>query len=353
MAENTESDGRMRANAGDAGYIRLGKNILEVKGGVRAIRTLRASLLSLAYALGGSAKREAYLVLVNPGISEERLRAEWEAALLALSGPVRKRLHLITVRAGRFVGLPDAPPKMIQEYVSDLIDREYRPGTILRRPDYFFVVLTILVNQWLRKGGPVSTRWLMETAGCSYPTASKALKRLGRAVKRHPYRRVELDRFPKDAWKQLLAVSDDVRQTTRFIDQSGQPRSPEVLLSRFRNLRRPEVAVGGSLGARRWQPNLDLVGNPRLDLSIHCPGNRLDLGFVRKLDPALAPAETTFEQATLVVHVVRQAVPTFQLGPDGVNWASPVECLLDLHEMRLEPQALEFVNVFAEARVDG
>jgi len=350
MSEDRKFPNKPVAERGIDGYLGAGNLIFEVKGSIRAVRSLRASILSVAYALDKSPTKEAYLVLVDPGISEVRLRTEWEAALHALSEPVRLRLRLIIVRDGHYSGIPDSPNKRIERYVAARLAKEKAPGTRLPRPDYFFVVLKILVNHWLCIGGPLTTRWLMETAGCSYPTVAEALKRLGQVIKRHSDRRVELDRFPREAWRQLLALSDNARATTRFVDRSGQPRSPDVLLRRLKQMHRPDIAVGGSLGARHWDPDLDLVGNPRLDLSIHCPGDRLDLDFASRLDPALVKSENAKEPSPLVIHVVREATPMFELSSDGVNWASAAECLMDLHELHLEPQALEFLRFFTASR---
>jgi hypothetical protein len=88
------------------------------------------------------------------------------------------------------------------------------------------------------------------------------------------------------------------------------------------------------------------VGDPRLDLSVHCPENRLDLDFVKQLDPALNRSADARQPASLVIHVVRRADPLFEVDTTGVNWADPVECLLDLQEMHLEPQTLEFLRSF-------
>jgi hypothetical protein len=38
-------------------------------------------------------------------------------------------------------------------------------------------------------------------------------------------------------------------------------------------------------------------------------------------------------------------VTFFQKSDDGMVWADEVECLLDLHEARLESQALEFLEL--------
>jgi hypothetical protein len=328
------------------GYIESGKRVFDVKTGLRAVRNLRAGILSFAYLLDQRPGIEGYLILVDPKISRERLRDEWESASRTLSEHVRLRLHLVVVEDGRYTGLPEEPTKKIQKYLANLLAIEARPGTALPRPDYFYVVLKVLIHQWLRKAGPVTTRWLMETAGCTYPTVSKALKRLGHMVQRHSDRRVELGGFPREAWKQLLAVADDVRLTARFVDTSGQPRSPEALLRRLIDMKRHDIGIGGSLGARHWYPDLDLVGNPRLDLTVHCPANRLDLDFMKKLDPALSRSVNARQPAPLAIHVVRRADPLFEVDPTGVNWADPVECLLDLQEMHLEPQALEFLRSF-------
>jgi hypothetical protein len=104
------------------------------------------------------------------------------------------------------------------------------------------------------------------------------------------------------------------------------------------------VGVAGVHGALQHDPELDLVGLPRLDLSVHSPGNVVDLGFVRRVDPALQPAIDADEPAQLVLHFVRSADPLFSEPDQGVRTADPVECLLDLFEMRLEPQALELVR---------
>ena len=65
--------------------------------------------------------------------------------------------------------------------------------------------------------------------------------------------------------------------------------------------------------------------------------------FVRRLDPALKPAERG-EIPQVVVHTLYRPKSLFQMKETGTPWADEVECLLDLHEARLEPQALEFLE---------
>ena len=207
-------------------------------------------------------------------------------------------------------------------------------------------ILRILIHQWLLGKGPIAVSSLMEISGTSHPTVSRSLERFDHYLKRHSDRSVELRSFPREEWARLLAVSDEVRGTVRFADRSGQARSPDSLLRRLRQLQRQDIAVGGVLGAKHYQPSFDLVGNPRLDLSLHSGRKPADLSFVERLDPGLEKTVRRDESPTLVIHTIRRAESLFQPGEDGLPWADPVECLLDLHEARLESQALEFLNSF-------
>ena len=204
--------------------------------------------------------------------------------------------------------------------------------------------MVLLVHQWLLGEGQVTTKWLMEYAGCSYPTVAEVLRQFQHCIIRHSDRRVELRSFPKEEWARLVAISEKARSTLRYADRSGQPRSAESLLRRLQRLDRKDIAVGGIWGAKHYHPQLDILGSPRLEISVHCPGKIADLNFIEQLDPALAQTGQRDEPASVVVHFVRRAKPLFQMGENGLAWANPVDCLLDLHEARLEPQAREFLH---------
>jgi hypothetical protein len=111
----------------------------------------------------------------------------------------------------------------------------------------------------------------------------------------------------------------------------------------LRELKRSDIAVSGVLGARHYFPGLDLVGAPRLDLVVHTLRPEGSHEFLRKLDPALKPAKRG-EPARVFIHTLCRPVTLFQESGDGIVWADEVECLLDLHEARLESQALEFLE---------
>ena len=109
------------------------------------------------------------------------------------------------------------------------------------------------------------------------------------------------------------------------------------------DLHRDDVAVGGVLGARHYLPKLDLIGTPRLDLTINVFNRHESETLIRSLDAGLVPAERG-EMPHVVVHTVNRQASLFERDNRGSIWADQVECLLDLHEARLEAQALEMLD---------
>lgn len=329
----------------------VGNYLVEVKTRVAALRTVRNGLLQLAYALADRPELKGVLVLSDVAVTPERLRHEWQLATSVLAHDMVDRLSIYYEQDEQLRGIPKEPDPKIQNDILNLLASVRRPETAhLRRPDYSFWVPVLLIHQWLLGRGPITTKWLMQTAGCSYPTVAVTLRRMADFIVRHSDRRVELRRFPKEEWERLVATSDKARGTIRYSDRSGQPRSAESLLRRLRNLNRKDTGIGGVIGAKQYYPNLDIVGASRLDVSLHCPGNVADLGFVERIDPGLKPVERRDEPASLVVHLLRRADPLFQTGKNGLASADPVECLFDLHEARLEPQAREFLASFPSAK---
>jgi hypothetical protein len=320
---------------------------VEVKFETHSIRNLRASLLGLAYWLTNNPTSRGLLVLVDSRMTEERLQREWKLAEQTLHPEVLERMTVAFAKNKQYVGLPRDLGDNFRVWLDQLVLRESREG---KPRESFYAILEVLLHQWLLGKGPMASQWLMKTVGCSYPTVATSLRRLEPSLLRHSDRRVELRYFPRDEWARLLAVSDEVRSATRFSDRSGQPRSIDSLVDRLKRLGRSDIAVGGVIGARHYQPALDLVGTPRLDLSLHCRGKNVDWNFVKELDPALQETKRRDEPAPLVIHLVRRARSLFEPGEDRLPWADPVECLLDLHEGRLESQALEFVQSFPAAK---
>jgi hypothetical protein len=331
--------------------VEVGNTLIEVKPGLRAVRNLRTGLMDLAYRLvQRTAQHRALLVLTDPEITQDRLEREWRAAQETLRPEVMERLNLVVFKDGQFHGLPqDSDPKIRPHLERIVLEQLERGGSPLARGETYYELLEILIHQWLLDKGPMTADWLAKTAGCNYRTVASALRRLGGAIKRHSDRRIELAYFPQEEFARLLAVSDRFRATTRFTDRSGQPRSPEAHLRRLEKLNVTDIAIGGVIGARHYDADLDLVGTPRLDLSLHCPGKQMNLSFIEKLDPALKRVDDPHQPANVVIHAVRHANPLFQPRDGGLRWADPVECLIDLHEGHLDAQAADFLRAL-EAR---
>ncbi|MCB1224905.1 MAG: hypothetical protein KDK99_03750 [Verrucomicrobiales bacterium] len=324
----------------------VGDALVEVKIGLDSRRALSSALMKLAYLLAEKPGFRGFLVLVDSAITLPRLREEWARAAQVLRLEIQQRLHIFQYQTDTLRGVPTDPDAEMQRIIREVVSREQSSIAGLhqsRSATPYYDILRILINQWIKRAGPLTSRWLAEAAGCTYPTVASSLEKLEKYLTRHSDRRVELKAFPKDEWFRLVANAEKVRQTLRFADHSGQPRSVESLLTRLQNLRLEGVAIAGVPGARRLHPSLDLIGTPRLDLTLHDRARQPDIGFLRQLDPALIPA-VRGEPARLVIHALRYPHRFSETDANGILWADPVECLLDLHEMRLEPQALEFLQ---------
>jgi hypothetical protein len=217
----------------------------------------------------------------------------------------------------------------------------------------------VLLHRWLLGEGPIAIAELQTRVGCSYPTVAQALKPMADEglVHRGAARSVELARYPRGRWANLLATVRTVYTPVEFVDVTGQPPTPMDLLRRLHHLRGGQplgVAVGGTEAARYWDPVFDLNGTPRIDLVLHLPARggpastgRASLDFVRRLDPALVVRRDEHKRKSpvLVVHPIHRQDPLFRPNPDdGLPWADPVETILHLNEMGLTAQASDLVG---------
>ncbi len=319
---------------------RVGNDLVEVKFGVDAIRTLRTSLMQVAYPVSEDPSLHGYVVLVNSSIAVDRVKEEWNRAWSVLRPEVQERLT-ICLMTDSITGIPIDPNPETQRMLAEVVESE-RGKEGGNRTDYAFVILKLLIHQWLTSGQSVTADWLARTAGCHYPAVARALRPLGSLVERASNRSVSLRWFPEQEFTRMVAISDRARSTVRFCDDTSQPRSVESQLRRLEKLAPPGLAIGGVLGAKHTFPALDILGSPRLDISLHCPGKHMNLDFIKLLDPALKPVTDPLQPATVVVHALRHHDPLFTFRQGGLAWADPVECLLDLYEANLEMQAAQF-----------
>lgn len=331
----------------------LGDTVFEVLLDPRDIRRIRASVLDIARISASNHHRRGILILDEPQISDDRLREEWKSIQVLFRPAIFDRMTLVIRHDGTLGQVMGPVSDEERDSIETVAERARQQSSrSMRRPsEAFFDILRVLLIHWIRKSGPLTSKQLGEQAGFTYPTVANALEQLDAHLNRHSDRRVELNSFPKDAWFKLVAQSEKIRVSQGYTDRSGRPRPPEVMLNRLGELGRDDIAVGGVLGARHYLPGLDMIGSPRLDLVMDKArlfrgriGKSVEpVAILRKLDPALTPAERG-EPFQVVVHSLFRPEPFFSPPQDGIRWADEVECLLDLHDARLESQALEFLE---------
>lgn len=323
-----------------------GRAIAEIKFWVDSVRSVRIALLDLAVALRQYPEAVGYLVLVEPSVTAARIAEEWEGIASVLSRDVIGRLAICSVVEDRWT--PNVPMEISSEFREWILETVRAEKSTIRIPvgrlDFAFVIQKLLLYQSLVLRTPVSISWLGRTAGCSYPTLSRVLQSLGSSIERTSDRKVSLRFMPDSELFALFSLAERSRVTKRFADRSGQPRSPEQNVQRLARINAKGVGIGGAMAARHYYPQLDLIGTPRLDLSIHMLSDEEAKDLLRRLDPALELESDPRKPAHVVVHTVLHSDPLFEPRDGGLAWADPIECLFDLHEARLEAQTREFAG---------
>jgi hypothetical protein len=338
----------------DLGYIaRDGRTAVEVKNAT-GIRGLYSVAMQLALSLSDRPEiKQACLVLRISRLSMDRVRREWAKIKEVLHPKVAHGLSLVAIGQDDVWVEPDEEflhriAKVFQVKGGDTFDAT--PAIVrFHSKQKHLEVLKVLIYRWLLRQGAIPIGKLAEQVGCAYSTVKEALDKLQqrRCIARHVNRSVELTKFPISSWNELLALFGNMKRSFRYRDISGEKPDPEQLLKRLERMRPSGVALGGVVAARHWHPEFDLHGTPRLDLLLHAPGDTIDLGFVRKLDPALRQIEGYDESPVLVVRPLQRSVPLFDVVTDkGLPFADPVETTLDLHDLGLMAQAGQLLTHF-------
>ncbi len=330
---------------------RVGDLVIEVKSGVRGALAIRDGFWRLATEVARLSELRALLILDRPEVGLDRIAEEERHAAAILHPGVGGRIRVVVVQEPELRDLPEDLGPAVRDAVARVISGSERVRrTTPDRGHASLAVLHVLLDRWLRSAGPVHATELMAAVGCSYPTVAAALDEVREDIVRHRDRRVELARWPRQAWSRYLSVQEKVRRTERYVDRSGTPRAVPDLARRLARLDRADIAIGGVLGAVHHVDALDVVGTPTLALTLHDPEGTATSEFVERLDPALARVESAEHAPTLVVH--RQRLRRFLASPraKGQPWADPVECLLDLHEAGLEGLAGQFLEAAGQRR---
>lgn len=332
----------------------------EFRTGVREKSRLRGMLMDLASFVDAGPLTRGNLVLVDPKVTSETIADVATEASRIFHPELVERLSLIEVRlaAGGEVTLqcyPDDRSEKELARIREIVRNRTEEASTARRASVpgnsFYEVLRVLMARWLNPGLlPITISQLGDETGYSYKPVRKALDELSRHLEQYGHSGVELKSFPREAWSRLFLDADSIRETIRFWPEGEMPRTPASMLERFFQLPKKEtghVGIGGAEGARYHAPDLDLIGQPRLDFTVHCPTGDPDLGFLRKLDASLKPTEKREDACSVVVHLLRRPRDYFD-----DRFADPGECLLDLQEMRLDAQARAFLRSFAVAEND-
>jgi hypothetical protein len=334
-------DDHFRGNA-DAVF---GNTIFAHKHGIRNIRDLYAALIESALLAEGSAFKPV-LILEKTEISATRLQSEISRVLSLLQGKLANQLNILTFHRSEGIQmlageLTDVERDLIPEISRHQIGRR---NSRRRRGFSSFDTLRVLAIHWLRATGPLTLKRLGSEVGLTYPSLSKVFSELGSLVEKQSDRSVQLCAFPSDKWPELIINAPKARSSQGYSVPSGsKPRSADALLSRLHELKTMEFAVGGIHAARHYFPGIDLVGNPRLDITLYLTHPMEEMYLKQQLDPTLRKTKVG-ETPQLVIHHLDRPEPFFTRADDGLPLSDEIDTLLDLHEARLAPQAAELLE---------
>lgn len=324
--------------------------IVEQKAAVESIAALRNVVLRLALMLAKEDPTKAgVLLLHDPKITDKRIAADWLLVRLALNPKIAARLSVCVVRFGKLIWASDNKSIALPKNIARLQIKGAPVGRRLPRWNAIDEVTKLMILQWIRNEGPRTAEWYGRMVGCSYPTVAEAASSVRHLVKRSD-RKIELNALADSNLLYLDVNAFKTRSTIRFADRSGQPRSIEGLLKRFRGQGRPDIAIGGVLAALHYNPQLNIIGNPRLDLLMHCNGQYANIDFVERLDPALQQTDDPQEPDRLVIHFLRRKESFFVIDKHGTQWADQLECIFDLSDLRLHELVSEMVAFYKQAR---
>lgn len=328
-----------------------GRRLLEILLHPQGVRDLHAHFLRVAQELAQNRRlTKAILVVWMPRPTNDRVAREWRSTLELFKTPIADRMSLVIVRPEASQPMEEDKSlfrigEIMRSHLGRVKETEHEPQTVLTPA--FVEIFKVLFNQWILKRGPMAIGELMRRTGSSYPTVADAVRRLERTqeLARRSNRSVQLSRFPEKTWFELLALSESLRRTRYYADASGGRTHPLDLNRRLQATPYKHLAVGGVQAARHWDPDFDLNGLPRLDVTLHMAHGIGDWGFVERLDPALKRVDSRHEGIVLAVHPLLRAEPHFEKNPKSkIDWADPVEVLLDLYELRLIDQAEHMIR---------
>jgi hypothetical protein len=333
-----------------ADVIQVGQRTVRVVtlGPHTGLRELRGAVLEVMLWLDQHTDLHAVMTIAIGRLTEKRIVTEIDAVSRITAPAILQRLHASVLREPPADPCAALDPWLRTPELAAAIRRNRWTHHGPARPA-FPQVLMVLVQDLLG-GVPVRTRHELERiTDLSYLAIARALTEIGSLVD-HGYRALRLRDFPRDAWDRMLANRSAWRHSQSYCVGTGLAFKPERVIRQTRELDRQDLAFGGVIAAQSYRP-IDLIGIPRLDISMHAPVGMMDLSWVTEVAPELRPS-TAGEAPHLVVHAVRRTDPLFTTRSEG-SIADRAEVLLDLHELRLEAQAATFVQDALAERTHG
>ncbi len=335
---------------------RDGSILLEIKSHPQGFRGMHDGLIGIASGLRENPDARWGCLVINASkMTVEKIESKWHKLKVLFADDIVNRLAIIMIRKKQTRVIPN---ESFLVEIADAISanpklgfQQLRHSRNLPPTNKKLEITKVLILRWLEDKGPIGVGELGSHVGCSYPTVRNALNELSRERHLNDEVRpsVELNRLSDKLWNDVVTLSSANRTQARFCDRSGQPSDPLGLLKRLNRLAPENVAIGGVVAARHWQPNFDLNGTPRIDLLVHCPEQHLDLDFVTRLDPALEKTNDPEQSAVLVVHTIGRAVTDFVDSTEfNIPIADPVETILDLIDLGLTQQASNLLAHFRE-----
>ncbi len=305
-------------------------------------RDLHAAAVALAIHVS-AAPGSAMVVLASrfPRMTRARILDEWRLLTAVLRPDVVAKLGLMAFATDGSLVQPDDPWLMqnLQTVAAELPigrDAQRSEAQSVAWTSKTFSVWRTLLDAWLMAERSLQVAQLCERSGCSHPTVRAVVD----SMKRNGEVRIERDRsvsltaLPRQSLDEVVVNLERLRHTRRYVDATGLPGNPERLLRRLLARHPTGVMVGGVAAARHYMPAFDLNGLPRLDVSL-APSSTL---LVADLDPALAIAGP----AASPVLVVHQTVAATQSAFSEPTYADASEVFLDLLELQLNEQAVDF-----------
>jgi hypothetical protein len=324
----------------------MDRSIFIYKARVNDLRLVQSTILNLAKILSELPDYACVVIIDGTKISKSRLWDEWQSLYKLLQPSILNRLRMVVFTRDsiieKFGDLTNDEIVALVEIREELSKSSFK--NLNHRKDALFEILRILLIHWFRRSGSLQLTRLEHISGYSYPTVAAALNKLDDNLIRHSDRSVELKSFPQRNWLKLITTSDEKRAVSGY--WAYRPKSMEYLIKRVQERHEKDIAFGGVIGARYYLPGIDLTGIHRLDLTVLKWDSSGIETMIRELDPGLKKIERgTLPQ--VLVHNLTRAESLFNQG-ETFNIADEVECLLDLHEARLESPFSELLEHFKE-----